>query len=105
MYEVKSTLNPAIFKSPATNKTYIIAGNQPWVEVPADTTLNEVCWIPVYEPEKAPFSAREQRFEVEGSKGNKYTVKYSANGFWNCECVGFSFRGQCKHIKKAKNFL
>jgi len=101
VYEVKSSLNPAIFKSPATNKTYIVAGNQPWIEVPADTTLDKVRWTPIYEPQKAPVSAREQVFQVEGSKGNKYTVKCRKNDIWSCTCAGFSFRGKCKHITKV----
>jgi hypothetical protein len=102
MYEVKSTLNPAIFKSPATNKTYIVAGDQPWIEVPPGTTLDEVRWIPSYEPQKAPVDARELVFTVEGSRGNKYTVKCHENDTWSCTCVGFGFRGICKHVTKYR---
>ena len=101
MIEVKSTLNPAIFKSHTSGKTYVVAGDQPWIEVPAGTTLNEVRWIPSYEPQKHPSDAREQIFKVEGSKGNKYTVRCSESGSWSCECIGFGFRHKCKHIEKA----
>ena len=35
---------------------------------------------------------------VEGSKGNTYKVELTEQGF-ECECVGFSFHGKCKHSK------
>ena len=100
MIQVKSSLNPAIFKSPSTGKTYVIAGSQPWIEVPEGTTLDKVQWIPTYKPDKGPLDAREKVFEVEGTRGNKYTVKQAKNGLWSCTCVGFGFRHKCKHVTK-----
>ena len=102
MYEVKSSLNPAIFKSPTTGKTFIVAGDQPWIEVPEGTTLDEVTWKPLQKPQKDPVASHEQIFKVEGSKGNKYTVRHATNGSWSCECVGYGYRRKCKHIEKAK---
>ena len=32
---------------------------------------------------------------VKGSKGNTYTIKDG-----NCSCPGFTFRGDCKHVKE-----
>ena len=37
---------------------------------------------------------------VTGSKGNEYTVKLQ-NGEYSCECVGFQYRKDCKHIKQC----
>lgn len=34
--------------------------------------------------------------EVKGSKGNVYYIDTSKN---SCTCPGFTFRGNCKHIK------
>ena len=102
MYEVESLLNPAIFKSPTSGKTYVVAGDQPWIEVPEGTTLNDVRWSSAPQPETDPVDAQEQIFEVEGSKGNKYTVKCGANNSWSCECVGYGYRQRCKHIARAK---
>jgi len=101
-YEIKSALNPGIFKSPVTGKTFIIAGDQPWMEVPPETTLDDVKWIPLYKPEKAPVDVPKQVFKVEGSKGLEYTVKQAANGSWSCECVGFGYRNTCKHITNCE---
>ena len=38
-----------------------------------------------------------QSFEVEGSKGKKYTVTRLQTG-WSCTCPGFQFRKSCKHV-------
>ena len=35
---------------------------------------------------------------VKGSKGNEYGVTLHDKGF-ECECVGLSFHGKCKHSK------
>lgn len=38
-------------------------------------------------------------FTVKGSKGNSYTVTRNGKG-WTCQCPGFQFRRQCKHISE-----
>lgn len=38
-------------------------------------------------------------WEVPGSKGNKYIVTRSNQG-WSCTCPGFQFRRQCKHVSE-----
>jgi hypothetical protein len=38
-------------------------------------------------------------FTVKGSKGNSYTVTRNSKG-WNCQCPGFQFRRQCKHVSE-----
>lgn len=37
-------------------------------------------------------------------KGSVYNV-ISGNGKVSCDCVGFQFRRDCKHVKKIKEFL
>lgn len=42
--------------------------------------------------------AENPRWEIAGSKGNKYIVEQTASGL-TCTCSGFRFRGDCKHVK------
>jgi len=37
---------------------------------------------------------------MQGSKGNSYEVKLHDKGF-DCTCPGFTFRGECKHVKEV----
>lgn len=46
-------------------------------------------------------NADEPRWEVMGSKGDKYVVTQTENGL-TCTCSGFKFRGECKHVKSIK---
>ena len=39
---------------------------------------------------------------VQGSKDNTYSVELHDKGF-DCDCAGFTFRGQCKHTKAVLN--
>ena len=46
------------------------------------------------------FDVKEQKssiIEVKGSKGNSYFINPEAE---TCTCPGFTFRGECKHIKE-----
>jgi uncharacterized Zn finger protein len=38
-------------------------------------------------------------FEVEGSKGDTYTVVMHGESGPSCDCSGFKYRGDCKHCK------
>ena len=41
-------------------------------------------------------------WEVKGSK-NTYIVKINGNNLLECECLGFTYRKNCKHIKEIVN--
>jgi ribosomal protein L37AE/L43A len=78
-----------------------VAGNHPWIEVPAGTTLADVQWTD--ESEKYQKNKlKPGKWDVEGSTGKKYTVKRDENDIWSCSCVGFGFRSRCKHITQIK---
>jgi hypothetical protein len=42
-----------------------------------------------------------QIWEVEGSKGARYTVSMSA-GRWSCSCPGHGFRNRCRHVDELR---
>lgn len=44
-----------------------------------------------------------REWQVESSKGDRYyTVVYDPIAGWSCECPGFQFRRNCRHIKEKK---
>ncbi len=43
---------------------------------------------------------RGETWEVEGSKGNRYTVSWDS-GRWSCTCPGHGFRGRCRHVDEV----
>ena len=43
----------------------------------------------------------EKTIEVQGSKGKTYKVTKTGPS-WKCECRGFQFRQDCKHIQNLK---
>lgn len=101
MIKVTSILPPAIFRSHTSNKTFVVAGNHPWIEVPEGTTLADVEWT--NEGEKYQKNKpKPGKWDVEGSTGKKYTVKRDENDIWSCNCVGFGFRSRCKHVTTIK---
>jgi hypothetical protein len=81
-------------------KTYVCPG---WHEVPADTTLEEV-----YErweqdkPKMEDTPTHTISETIDSSTGDK-TYKVTFDGmWWNCTCVGFGFRKDCRHVKQIK---
>ena len=95
------------------------------IEVPADTTLEEVYahWTQELPPPAPGFrcsneemdlylagkwtpesaeSFKDITVDVKSTNGKKtYTVSNS-NGHWDCTCVGYGFRRKCKHITEVK---
>lgn len=44
-------------------------------------------------------ASKTKSWEVDGSKGNKYTVQFDGTE-WSCSCPAFAYKaGPCKHIK------
>ena len=97
---IEVSMPPALF----TNREgirYAIAGSA-WVEVPTDTTFDDLATYMVYRPlEVAPVPG-EKSWSVEGSKGNLYSVRLSG-GVYSCSCPGFGFRRKCRHIAEIKD--
>jgi hypothetical protein len=50
----------------------------------------------------APAASSKRMFSVKSSKpGHTYTVTQDGS-HWSCNCVGFGFRKDCKHIRECK---
>jgi hypothetical protein len=96
--------HPTIIQGQA-NKFYAVSGGV-WVEVPDNTTLEDAkelfCWGD--EARKywdSNHSDDVKTIEVKGSKGQTYKVTKTGPS-WNCECRGFAYRRDCKHIQNLK---
>ena len=100
MYPIKVTFPPILCNSPRTGIRYAI-GDGKWVEVPPDTTREDLpkwfTWTPYEERQDASAGS----WEVIGSKGAKYTVK-CRQGAYSCTCAGFGWRRKCKHVEQIK---
>lgn len=102
-YIVESLFHPVLFNSiQEPGKKYMIAEGL-WEEVPAETTYENIVWFRKHYGQKHSAFDTEMDFEVPGSKGKVYEVKYSHKK-WSCSCEAFTFSGgrsQCKHIKQT----
>ena len=97
---IKVKMRPALMM--VGEKRFAISGLDR-VEVPADTTMADLPRYMVLDRDAANESAPE-RWEVEGSNGNQYTVTKLGSGL-HCSCPGFVFRKKCKHSKKIADEL
>ena len=100
MSPVEVEIPPALFTS-HTGIRYGIAGSV-WVEVPSDTTFDDLSDYMIYKPRERQAVEGENTWQVKGSKGNTYTVKLSG-GSYSCTCAGYGFRRKCRHIDEVKN--
>ena len=80
-------------------KRYAISGGT-WIEVPLDTTRDELDKYMVWDRPKID-EVKRMTWEVEGSKGNVYKVTLTGDR-WSCTCPGFKWRNSCKHIEAKK---
>ena len=44
---------------------------------------------------------KSEKWEFTGSKGDTYIVQ-KLDGILRCSCPGYTFRGDCKHVKQVK---
>ncbi len=102
---LKVRTNPGIFKG-LDGQTYVVAGSIEgtkggWLPVPPDTTLETVGrYVEWVKPDVE--SAIPDKWIIQGSKGDNYTVRRTQTGQWTCTCAGFGFRRKCRHITETK---
>ena len=98
---IEVTWPPMLYTDRAGQK-WAVSG-QHWVEVPDTLTLDEVGkYMIVEQRETAPQPADVVSYEVQGSRGNTYTVSDNG-GTWTCSCPGFGWRRKCKHVEAQKD--
>ena len=101
MLRIKSSLNPAIFRG--TKYDRIVAGSiqevngKPWshayVAVKKGITFDQIEWVRPTPPKPVQPTVR----QVQGSKGNWYTIRTLPDGRQECSCPGYQYRRFCKH--------
>ena len=99
---VKSSMNPAIVNNRIVGGTiYEVNGvkwDHPYVGIVGKITLNDVEWI---RPGVQVVTTEVKEWKVPRSKAGKfYTVRQSPSGKRTCDCDGFHYRRQCRHIKE-----
>ena len=97
---------PTVWQSADGSKTFAGSGGT-HIEVPPGTTREDVlglfCWgaeaRKYWDPNYSDDPPK--TIEVKGSKGKTYNVTKTGPS-WKCECRGFQFRQDCKHIQNLK---
>ena len=92
-YPVEVPMPPAIMVSPVSGKTYAVGGK--WVEIPAGTTRDELHKYVVHVKPKRDVES----WQVQGSRGNVYTLRRVNGGKVTCSCPGYGWHKRCKHTK------
>ena len=98
-FPVEMPMRPGLWRN--GDKLYAIGGF--CVEVPVGTTMATLSQYAIHVPgvrdsKDEPIEVKD-RWIVEGSKGNKYTVTKVGDTF-KCSCPGFGFRRKCKHSQR-----
>jgi len=97
---VVTDLNPVI--AIIGGKTYVVGGSH-WIEVPDDTTLDDIIWIDPMKKEMDRLKALRKTYEVLSSNQvDKYNVILEPNNN-RCNCMGFKFHRHCKHLTNILN--
>jgi hypothetical protein len=74
------------------------------VRIAEDVTPEDssAIWVRLPHPDSNAQVSDNVEYQISGSKGTSYTVTLHS-GQWSCDCQGFGFRRQCRHINEAKN--
>ena len=100
-FPVEMPMRPGLWKN--GDKLYAIGGM--CVEVPPHVTMETLSQYAIHVPgvrdsNDKPLEVKD-KWVVEGSKGNKYTVT-KVGDIYKCSCPGYGFRRKCKHSKKVE---
>ena len=78
-----------------TDREFCMTGDEAWpIRV---INLGMVRDMRILEGTGTDVDSSVQTWEVKGSRGDRYLVTRDAAG-WTCDCKGFQFRKNCRHI-------
>jgi len=107
---IHSYMVPLLYRSHLDNKKYVIADGE-WTEVDEDFKWGDIKWFQKEFKGKGKGKNEALKinldWEVDGSKGKKYTVRLNDN-VWSCSCPAYGWSGSrrsCKHIEQIKKDL
>jgi len=75
----------------------IPAENEPYIDK-RTINIENVVELVVHSGDTAPAKSDTRFVKVAGSKGNVYTVSVVKGVAKSCDCPGFQFRRNCKHL-------
>lgn len=108
--KITSTHRPCLVTTPSKSKTLIVGGtithvngeqwDAPYCAIlPGGViTLDDIEWEYAWEKKSPP--AAGTVWKVKGSKGNVYTVWEVGDNMYTCDCDGFKYRRNCRHINE-----
>tara|TARA_B100001079_G_C16187849_1_gene415866 strand:+ start:318 stop:632 length:315 start_codon:yes stop_codon:yes gene_type:complete len=91
MIEIKGSLNPTVVNT--ISGTYVVSGSN-WKSVPVGTTLKDVKWINT--------NPKIKKSKPMSWKVKDYTISFNGS-LYSCNCLGYTYRRNCKHITEISN--
>ena len=85
-----------ILESPASGKTYVVPA---WIEVPKGTKHEDIQII----GKKEPVPHKRSEHTIHSKSGKTYRVIIDNKIGNSCECVGFMYHRNCRHLKEIIN--
>jgi hypothetical protein len=77
-----------------SGKTYVVPA---WIEVPVDTKHEDIEII----GKPAKPVANRKELQIKSSSGKTYKVVLDSHLGNSCDCVGYMYHRNCRHIKQA----
>ena len=102
VYENVKVIKP--FPWCSTLEFCIPAENEPYITV-RTINLKNVILLEILGRDTTMSENGTNYVQVPGSKGNEYTVTIENGHGTGCECLGFQYRGRCRHLKEGSEIF
>ncbi len=103
------SLNPPTIFQTGVQRFAVFGGG--WFVIDNETTLDDlykvwVRWEPKHKPTTPGVNPKTGAsgfiWKAASSKPGKFYEVSFRNGVWNCQCSGFGFRRDCRHVNEMK---